>query len=203
MMMRYIFIIIGFFSASLSFAQEKYIYLNLDGSKPLSNTDWVKDLSFAGGKLGYRGFIRPNFSAGLDLGWANFDQYEPVSTKQNATGAITTDYFHYIYNYSGVVSAQYYFKEEDEDRLFPYAGLGLGANTNEYVLYYNIYEDRERAWGFLARPEIGVLFRFTERSSLGIMAAIHYDYSTNRSEKFANSNFSALGFQIGLMGMTF
>jgi outer membrane protein W len=172
-------------------------------NKPLSNTEWIEDLSMAAGKIGYRGFITPNLSAGVDLGWANFDQYEPTSTKQNATGAITTDYFHYIYSYSGVISGQYYFKPEDEDRFFPYAGLGLGASTNEYVLYYNIYQESERSWGFLARPEIGLLFRFTERSPLGIMAAVHYDYSTNKSDTFKYSNFSALGFQIGLMAMTF
>jgi hypothetical protein len=202
-MTRYKFLFIYLFCPTVLFAQDKYIYLNLDVQKPTSNTAWIEDISAAGGKLGYRGFIRPNFSAGLDIGWSNFDQYEPTSTKQNPTGAITTDYFHYIYSYSGVVSGQYYFKEEDEDRFFPYAGLGLGANTNEYVLYYNIYEDAERSWGFLARPEIGVLFRFTGRGSLGIMAALHYDYSTNKSDKFQYNNFSALGFQIGLMAMTF
>lgn len=201
--MRYIIFLFFLSFSGLLQAQDKYIYLSLDVQKPTSNTDWIGDLSIAGGKIGYRGFIRPNFSAGLDIGWANFDQYEPTSTKLNPTGAITTDYFHYVYSYSAVASGQYYFKEEDEDRFFPYAGLGLGANTNEYVLYYNIYEDTERSWGFLARPEIGVLYRFTERRSLGIMAALHYDYSTNKSDKFNYNNFSAFGFQIGLMAMTF
>ncbi len=201
--MRTIIFLMTFFSSTLLLAQEKYIYLNLDVNKPLSNTDWIEGISMAGGKLGYRGFIRPNFSAGLDIGWSNFDQYEPTSTIQNPTGAITTDYFHYIYSYSGVVSGQYYFKSEDQERFFPYAGFGLGASTNEYVLYYNIYEDTERSWGFLARPEAGILFRFTERGSLGIMAAIHFDYSTNKSDKFNYNNFSAFGFQIGLMSMSF
>lgn len=201
--MRYILLFATLLITGYTSAQEKYMYLALDVNKPTSNTAWIDGISAAGGKLGYRGFIRPNFSAGLDIGWTNFDKYEPTSTKQNATGAITTDYFHYIYQYSAVASGQYYFKEEDEDRFFPYAGLGLGANTNEYVLYYNIYEDSERSWGFLARPEVGVLFRFSDRSSLGIMAALHYDYSTNKSEKFNYNNFTALGFQIGLIGMTF
>lgn len=124
-------------------------------------------------------------------------------TKQTGTGAITSDYFHYIYNYSAVASGQYYFKSEEEDRFFPYAGLGLGANTNEYVLYYNIYKDTQRSWGFLARPEAGILYRFSERSSLGIMAAVHFDYSTNQSDKFNYNSFSGLGFQIGLMSMSF
>ena len=202
-MMRYIFILIAFFGSSLALAQEKYVYLNLNVLKPTSNTDWIEDVTASAGRIGYRGFIRPNFSAGLDLGWATYDQYKPPVTIENSTGAITTDYFNYIYSYTGVISGQYYFKEEGEDRLFPYAGLGLGAATNEYVLYYNIYDDTERSWGFLARPELGVLFRFSERSSLGIMAAVHYDYSTNKSEKFNYDNFSALGFQIGIIGMTF
>ena len=137
--MRYIFLLVALFSFTVLSAQEKYFYLNLDINKPASNTSWIEDVTASGGKVGYRGFITPNFSAGLDLGWANYDQYEPTSTKQNPTGAITTDYFHYIYSYSAVVSGQYYLKNEDEERLFPYAGLGLGANTNEYVLYYNIY----------------------------------------------------------------
>lgn len=201
--MRTIIFLTCFLSSGLLFAQQKYIYVALDMNKPLSNTEWISGVSIAGGKLGYRGFIRPNFSAGVDIGWSSFDQYEPTVTKQNPTGAITSDYFHYIYNYSGVVSGQYYFKTEDEDRFFPYAGLGLGANTNEYVLYYNIYQDSQRSWGFLARPEAGLLFRFNERRSLGIMAAIHFDYSTNRSDKFNYNNFSSLGFQVGLISMSF
>lgn len=201
--MRYIVILIAFFWSTLALAQEKYIYLNLNGLKPVSNTGWIEDVTMSAGRIGYRGFIRHNFSAGLDLGWANYDQYKPRITIENATGAITTDYFNYIYSYTGIVSGQYYFKEEDEERFFPYAGLGIGAATNEYVLYYNIYEDAERSWGFLARPEAGLLYRFSERSSLGIMAAVHYDYSTNKSQKFGYKNFSALGFQIGIMAMTF
>lgn len=202
-MIRNILIILFIFSSALALAQEKYLYLNINGIKPLANTEWIKDMSFAAAKFGYRGFIRPNFSAGLDLSFANLDQYEPTTTKQNATGAITSDYFHYIYQYTAVASGQYYFKDEENERFFPYAGLGLGANTNEYVLYYNIYEDTERSWGFLARPEVGLLFRFSDRSPLGIMAAIHYDYSTNKSEKFAYKNFSAIGIQVGIMSMSF
>lgn len=201
--MRLLIFLFCILTSGVVLGQSKYLYLNLDVNKPVANTEWISGTSIAGGKIGYRGFIRPNFSAGVDLGWANFDEYEPTVTRQLATGAITSDYFHYIYNYTGVVSGQYYFKQEDEDRFFPYAGLGLGASTNQYVLYYNIYQDTQRSWGFLARPEAGVLFRFTDRSSLGVMAAVHFDYSTNKSDKFAYNNFSALGFQIGLISMSF
>ena len=195
--------LVTLFSSTLLLAQEKYMYLNLDINKPLSNPDWIQDISAVGAKLGYRVFIRPNFSMGLDVGWTNLDQYEPMSTIENPTGAITTDYFRYIYSYNAVVSGQYYFKNQEQERFFPYAGLGLGANTNEYVLYYNIYTDTERSWGFLARPEAGILYRFTKRGTVGAMAAVHYDFATNKSDKFNYNNFSALGFQFGLIIMTF
>ncbi len=202
-MKRLVLILIGLATAGTTLAQQRYFYANLNGVKPLGNSEWVDDFSFSGGKVGYRVFVCPNISAGLDIGWGNFDQYEPKNSKQNGTNTITSDYFHYTYNYSAAASGQYYFRDDEDDRFFAYAGLGLGASTNEYVLYYNIYEDSERSWGFLARPEVGVLFRFTHHGSFGVMATVHYDYSTNKSEKFANRNFTGLGFQIGVMTMSF
>jgi hypothetical protein len=178
---------------------QKYFYFSLDVNKPLSNTSWISDASARGARAGYRAFINSRFSAGLDLGWTTFDHYNPTETVTTRTGATTTDYFNYIYSYSAVASAQYYLVQDERERFFPYVGLGLGANNNQYVKYYNIYKDTETAWGFLARPEAGILYKFNNRRSLGIMAGIHYDYSTNKSEKFNYDNFSALGFNVGLI----
>jgi hypothetical protein len=189
--------------AQFSFAQDKYFYVSLDVNKPLSNSAWVDDISARGVRAGYRAFITPRLSAGLDLGWGAFDQYKPTETVVTETGAMTTDYFNYIYTYSIAASAQYYFNKEDSEIFFPYAGLGLGANNNEYVKYYNIYSEAERSWGFLARPEVGILVRFGERRTLGAMAALHYDFSTNKSDQFGYKNFNTLGFQIGLIFLDF
>jgi hypothetical protein len=201
-MKKYIFIIF-LLSATFSFAQEKYFYASLDVNKPLSNTSWIGDVSSSGVRAGYHIFLNPRLSAGLDIGWATFDQYNPTETTQHATGAITTDYFKYIYTYSATASLRYYFPLGEAERFFPYAGLGLGANTNEYIIYYNIYQDAARGWGFLARPEAGILVRLGSRRSLGLMAAVHADYSTNKNEKFGYKNFSTLGFQIGIILLEF
>jgi outer membrane protein W len=182
-------------------AQEKFFYVSLDVNKPLSNTSWVGDVSSRGLKAGYRAFINERFSAGLDITSTTFDQYQPTITVQTENGAVTSDYFKYIYSYSVTASGQYYFKAGDSERFFPYVGLGLGANNNEYVLYYNIYTDSERKWGFLARPEAGILVKLSKRGSIGAIAALHYDYSTNKSPMFEYSNFSSVGFNIGLMLM--
>jgi hypothetical protein len=179
--------------------QNRYFYAALDINKPTSNTSWIGDVSARGARAGYRAFINDRFSAGLDISWSALDQYNPTETIQNPTGALTTDFFKYIYNYGVTISGQYYFKIIDNERFYPYAGLGLGANHNDYVIYYNIYQDREKAWGFLARPEAGILYKVGNRRSLGFMAGVHYDYSTNQSEKFGYNNFNTLGFQLGIV----
>lgn len=184
-------------------AQENYFYFTLDFNKPLSNTGWLSATATRGAKAGFRTFINERFSAGLDVGWSTFDQYNPTETRYNGNSALTTDYFKYIYSYSATLSAQYYFPLGEGDRFFPYAGLGVGANHNEYVLYYNIYEEGERNWGFVARPETGLLVRISRSGSLGARVAMHYDYSSNDSDKFGYDNFNTLGFEIGIILMQF
>ena len=183
------------------FAQDKYFYINLDVNMPLSNSEWISSTSTKGLRAGYRVFLNEKFSAGLDISWATFDEYLPTQTIENGNGAITTDYFKYLYSYSAAASGQYNFRIGESETFFPYVGLGVGAMRNEYVLYYNIYKDTEQSWGFLARPETGLLVKFGRRRSVGAMAAIHYDFATNQSEKFQYDRFSALGFQVGLIFM--
>lgn len=190
------------FVTGMLHAQENYFYLGWNYTIPLSNTTWLEDGSASGGKAGYRFFIGDGrFSAGLDFNWATYEQYEPTETFPQENGAITTDYFKYIYNYGIVASGQYNIPLGEKELFIPYAGLGLGANYNAYTIYYNIYEDNDEAWGFLVRPEAGMLIRFSERRSIGAIAGIHYDFSTNKSADFDYSNFSALGFKIGLVLM--
>jgi hypothetical protein len=182
-------------------AQENYFYINWNGNIPLSSTDYIDNTSARGAKIGYRMFFGRDrrFSAGVDFNWAQYDQYKPRETFVNESGAITTDYFNYIYQYGLTASSQYYFPLGENDRFFPYVGLGLGANRNEYTVYYNIYTDVDKAFGFLARPEAGILVRVGSRRKMGVMAAVHYDFSTNKSDAVDYSNFSTVGFQLGIM----
>jgi outer membrane protein W len=112
---------------------------------------------------------------------------------------MTTDYFNNVFQAAAVVSGQYYFPIGDNEHFFPYAGLGLGANRNSYSVSYNIYNDEEQHWGFLARPEAGMVVRIGSRRKFGLLAAVHYDFSTNKSENYGYKNFSTVGFQLGVM----
>lgn len=199
--MKYVFLLCVFLTGFGAIAQEHYFYAALDFNKPLTNTSWLGASSNRGFKLGYRSFINERFSAGLDFSNTTYEEYNPTETRQTNSGAFTTDYFKYIYNYSLVASGQYNFRLAKTEAVIPYIGLGLGANHNEYVMYYNIYNDSDQNWGFLARPEAGVLVRFGRRGSIGATAAVHYDYSTNKSEKFNYDRFSSIGAHIGIMLM--
>jgi hypothetical protein len=188
---------------SFAQAQDNFAFLAWNYNIPLTNKKWLDTPSPHGGVFGYRYFVKEQkISVGLDLSWTTFDQYEPTQTFLQENGAITTDYFKYIYQYAGVVNGQYYFNIGDSELVFPYAGLGLGASYNRFTLYYNIYEDTEKTWAFIARPEAGVLVKFGKYRSLGAIAAVHYDYSTAKNENYNYSSFSSAGFRLGVVLMS-
>ena len=186
-------------------AQDSYFYLNWDVNAPLTNKDWIDNTSTRGAKLGFRKFIGSDrkFSVGLDVNWSYLQEYKPTETFQQASGAITTDYFNDIFYFGVAASGQYYFPVGNREHFFPYAGIGLGAGSNTYSVSYNIYQDEESSWGFLARPEIGILVRIGTRRKIGLMAGVHYDYVTTKSDTYNYSNFSTVGFQTGIMIMQF
>jgi hypothetical protein len=196
--MKFLVIIFASVFSIVAVAQEQYFYAAYNINKPYTNTEWLDATSNNGFRIGYRSFINDNFSAGIDVSSATYEQYNPTETKQTGSGALTTDYFKYIYSYSVAASGQYNFRLEKTEAVVPYIGLGLGANNNEYAIYYNVYEESERKWGFLARPEVGLLVKIGRRGSFGVIGAIHYDYSTNKSEKFGYDGFTSIGVQVGV-----
>jgi len=198
-----IFLVLALTLTSLNaLAQDNYFYIAYDVSKPTSN-GWLEATNSRGWRMGYHGFLNSGnrISVGLDVNWSQFDQYQPYETYPSSNGATSTDYFKYIYQYGATVTGHYYFPVGNGEILFPFAGLGLGANYNEYLIYYNVNTFGEKKWGFVTRPEAGILIRFGAGRSLGALAAVHYDFSTNSSDQFDVSNFSAVGFRVGLMFM--
>ncbi|NJM25750.1 MAG: hypothetical protein HC859_09945 [Bacteroidia bacterium] len=173
----------------------------LDVNKPMTNTNWIGEVSALGMKVGFRKMINQRFSAGFDGNWATYRQYQEPVTIVSSSGAVHTDYFKYVYTYGLTVTGQYYLKPVDgSSKILPYVGLGLGAANHEFVVFYNIYRDSESKWGFMARPEAGVLFPFSRK--IGVMAAVHYDYATSKPESYDYNGFSNVGIQVGLLFVT-
>jgi hypothetical protein len=190
-------------TCATTFAQRSYFYFAWDVNQPLTNTSWIDETSTRGAKFGFRKFIgeERRISIGVDLNWNYLESYKPTQTFYTDNGAITTDYFNDIFTVAAAVSGQYYFPIGDKQIFYPYVGLGLGANRNRYTVSYNIYQDEDEGYGFLARPEAGILVRVGERRRFGLTAAVHYDYSTNSSADYGYSNFATAGFQVGVVSL--
>jgi len=200
--MRFIYIFIFVLCAQVVAAQDfdKYFYASWNYKTPLSDTNWLGDASAKGLKLGYRKIITDRFSVGFDYTWSAYEEYKPTATFVTENSAITTDYFNDLYSYGLTLNGQY-FLPVNSTRVLPFVGIGLGATLNRYAQNYNIYTDDDSSWGFLARPEVGVLLAFGGK--VGIIAGAHYDYTTASSDFFELSDFSAYGFNLGLVLMSY
>ena len=80
----------------------------------------------------------------------------------------------------------------------PFVGLGLGANSNSYKMYYNIYASNDSGLGGLVRPQAGALLKLGKDSKVAITGIVHYNYSNAGSTVFNYSNFSSIGFRLGV-----
>jgi hypothetical protein len=175
---------------------ESGFHINWTIVKP-TYTDFVGKTSSRGVRLGFTRFINEHFGAGIEGGFNVLDDYVPRQTYYYPGGAITTDIFNYMYNYTLTVNGQYYFKKSG---LFvPYAALHAGVIFTEYTLFYNAYSETESKAGIAMRPELGALYRFQTYGALGLKAAIGYEYAANKSESYGIDNFSGLNVQIGIV----
>ncbi|MFN3841316.1 MAG: hypothetical protein ACK4RF_11485 [Cyclobacteriaceae bacterium] len=175
---------------------ESGFHINWMMVKP-TYTDYVSKTSSRGVRLGFTKFINEQFGAGIEGGFNVLDDYVPRQTYEYPGGAITTDIFNYMYNYTLTANGQYYFKKSG---LFvPYAALHAGVIFTEYTLFYNAYSETENKTGAIVRPELGAMYRFQTYGALGLKAAIGYEYATNKSESYDIDNFSGLNVQIGIV----
>lgn len=158
---------------------------------------FVKETSWAGGRIDYKRMISNKFSVGIGGSWNSFEDYVAKTTyqKPDGTGALTTDLIKQIYAVPITLTGNYYFT--NGKHLLPYVGLGLGTQYCDQTLYFNIYAVSEDNWGFVARPEIGVIYPFTSTTGVYLNAA--YNYATNSNDAVKSTNFSHVAISIGFI----
>jgi outer membrane protein W len=169
--------------------------LNWQIATPL-NTHYIKETSLAGGNIEYRKFIKPNMSVGIGFSWNSFEQYIPpyVYEKPDGSQQLYTDFIHQVYTLPMYLNAHYYFN--GGAHLKPYAGLGLGAQYSEQSAYYNIFVTEEDNWGFVARPEVGLLYSLSDY--FGLHANVGFNYATNKNDAFKIESLKHVYYSIGV-----
>jgi outer membrane protein W len=186
-----------FLSAASGYAQQDFIAGGWEINFP-NNSNYLTKTSFAGGKIDYRHFIKKNFSLGLAINWATYEQYIPRQTfvKPDGNSAVTSDYVAQSYQLPFTVTAHYYFKETK--LLKPYAGVAMGGQYLGQSLYYNVYESDNYNWGFVVRPELGVIIKPSDYEKWGILVAVNYSYATNKTDLLNLKSFQNFGITIGV-----
>ncbi|HEY6976643.1 MAG TPA: OmpW family outer membrane protein [Chitinophagaceae bacterium] len=159
--------------------------------------DFLSEPSWAGGRVEYRRMIKPNFSVGIAGSWNSFDEYVPRTTyqKPDGSGAVTTDLVKEIYTVPLTLSGHYYFKSGK--KILPYAGLGLGTEYSDQTLYFNIFSTDDNNWGFVVRPEVGLIYPFSSSTALYLSGA--YNYATNKNDAFNIDHLAHFAVSIGFV----
>ena len=189
--------IIGLSNVSNAQYYDKTYALAIDFNIPVSNTNYVDQISTRGIKLGYREMINERVFGGFDFSNSTYNRHVPRRTYASGTSAITTDLFNYAYSYGLTLAGEYYFRIEK--RIMPYAGFGIGASYINYRQFFNVYSNQSDSWGVLIRPHAGVQIRLKENSKWAFQAALHFDYSSAKSADFELKAFTNLGLQVGVI----
>jgi outer membrane protein len=141
--------------------------------------------------------MNDRFGFGIEGGFNTLDDYVPRQTYEFPGGAITTDIYNYLYYFTLMGNAQYYFVQGKN--FIPYASVAMGVAFSEYRIYYNVYSEGDTQTSFVVRPEIGTLFRVKEYASWGLKSSVSYDFAANKSDQFEVGNFSGINFLVGIV----
>lgn len=166
---------------------------------PGNNKNFLSKTSLSGIKLDYRHFIKENLSVGIFADWNSYYQYFPSATYTNPdqTQAVTTDMYRYVYTFPFGANAHYYFNTGKIIK--PFAGIAMGAQYAEQKLYYNVFVSQAKNWGFLVKPELGLICKPIPESGFGLLAGVSYSYATNVNKDFGFNSLQSFNIQIGII----
>jgi outer membrane protein W len=161
-----------------------------------TNSNYLTKTSWSGARFDYQFMIQPNISVGVGVSYNSFDQYFPKQTYQrpDGTGAVTSDMVRHIYTSPITASIHYYFAGK---MIRPYVGVGLGTEYSEQDAYFNIYAVQAKNWGFVVRPEAGLIGKLARNVS-GFLS-VAYNYATNSEDDFKINHLSQIPITIGLV----
>ncbi len=190
-----------FFTVQTVAAQDGYDRsFNLSGqwqfNAPLSND--FSDIATGWG-ANIEGFydLNSRWSAGAFISWHTNNKYFSRRTYPDASSAINMDSHNSLFQLPFGVGGRYKFMDGN---IVPFAGLKIGANYAKEEKYSNIFVWKDKNWGFLVSPEIGVTVYPMSNHLVGFNLTGYYSYATNKYNDFeAQKGFNNLGFRLGVV----
>ncbi|MCX6281666.1 MAG: hypothetical protein NTU51_06875 [Bacteroidetes bacterium] len=170
-------------------------------SLPLGSfSNFINNVSPAGGNFAGRYFLKNGFAAGFEFGWNNFyKKYDRMTYYGDDGLAITGIHYTYAFIVPWKAGAYYYFLPPAIAD--PYVGLSFGGDYMEEHIMIQEYDIYNTQWGFTLSPEAGVLIKFGKYSHWGANVSAQYWFNTNSFDFSGNNKYSTmqgLNFNIGL-----
>lgn len=123
-------------------------------------------------------YLNNHWGLGLFLNWHSNHEYLPRTVLPlSPTESLSTDQQHTTFRLPFGVAGRYAW---NRGRTFqPYVAVKVGAQYAKFTSNFNIYEGRDKTWGFYVSPEIGLNI-FPWAYGPGLHIAAYYDYGTNQ-----------------------
>lgn len=173
------------------FAQGMY-GVNYSLAVPLGQTeDFISNISWQGFGFDWKYMLTERFSSGISAGWKVFYDEKEGSFTSN-TQTITGRQYRYINAIPVYLTFDFYKNEEEKIR--PYGGFGLGTIWVERRTDMGIYTGSDNNWHFGIAPEIGLMVPLGLRTS--IYASLNYNVALKAKESIT---YSFIDFHLGFI----
>lgn len=176
------------------------MFLNFDWqlNTPLGN-DFAKQFSGWGASADAGYYVTDHIGVGAYLAYHTNRKYIDRHTfpLDNNTD-VTTDQQHALFQLPFGAQVRYSFTPDN--MIEPYFALKIGTMYSKMSSYMNVFEIKEKKWGFNISPEIGTTIFLDPMKRLGIHLATYYSYSTNKSSimGYDMDGISNWGVRVGL-----
>ncbi len=159
-------------------------------------SSYISDTSFRGFSFGFSRFVKPNITAGVNVGWNVFYENKGYDTYNDGTASLSGKQFRTNNSVPLTGNVNYYFRQTDKMNLYGGMGLGLLYNHRNTDMY--VYTIDEESWNFTLQPEIGFEFKVDPKVSMTVAAKYYYAFESG--EINAPISYFALNLGISLMG---
>jgi outer membrane protein W len=149
--------------------------LSYEPATPLGDMrNFIDKSSLRGFSLSSNWFVTEKITVGFDVQWTAFYEKDERYTWPFDGGAVTATAWKEFYLWPLYATVKYHFLKDEEARLLPYAGLGIGVSYVEQSAQVGKYEFKEKGWKFAMAPEIGTLIPMGIEKTWGFNVKLRY-----------------------------
>ena len=202
-MKKFTIVIAGILATQSMLAQElnlnfkSLMSFNYSVAVPVGNLgDFISKTSPRGFSFEYKKALTPNFYIGGETGFNNFYEDLGNGTFEKGTASITGYQTRYNTSLPFLVTADYFYQENDKFK--PYLSLGIGTIYDNREVDLGLLTDSADAWFFAIKPEVGVLFNINSFSGIKIGAKYYQTFDARDLDAY-----SYFSFNIGYVLMRF